>query len=286
MNKPPDHWTVLSMLKWATTYFKEKGIRNPRYSIEWLLAFVLDKKRLDLYLVYDRPITKKELSQLKPLVQRRAVHEPLQYITGETDFFGTKITVKPGVLIPRMETEQLMEIVLDKTTALESPNVLDIGTGSGCIPIALKNARPLWNLFATDISEEALSIAQQNATLNGTDITFAKDDIYSPSFPSEKILFDVIISNPPYILKDEHETLDKEVREFEPELALFCDSTKNMYGAIQKFSTSFLNKNGLLFLELHENHADEVAKLFTQTGWSTTIQKDYDKRDRFLVAKK
>lgn len=286
MNKPPDHWTVLSMLKWATTYFKEKGIRNPRYSIEWLLAFVLDKKRLDLYLVYDRPITKKELSQLKPLVQRRAVHEPLQYITGETDFFGTKITVKPGVLIPRMETEQLMEIVLDKTEALESPNVLDIGTGSGCIPIALKNARPYWNLFATDISDEALSIAQQNATLNGTDITFVKDDVYSPSFPSEKILFDVIISNPPYILKDEHETLDKEVREFEPELALFCDSTKNMYGAIQKFSTSFLNKNGLLFLELHENHADEVAKLFTQTGWNTAIQKDYDKRDRFLVAKK
>ncbi|MEQ9263911.1 MAG: peptide chain release factor N(5)-glutamine methyltransferase [Balneolaceae bacterium] len=286
MNKPPDHWTVLSMLKWATTYFKEKGIRNPRYSIEWLLAFVLDKKRLDLYLVYDRPITKKELSQLKPLVQRRAVHEPLQYITGETDFFGTKITVKPGVLIPRMETEQLMEIVLDKTAALESPNVLDIGTGSGCIPIALKNSRPNWNLFATDISEEALSIAQQNAALNGTDITFAKDDIYSPSFPPEKILFDVIISNPPYILKDEHETLDKEVREFEPELALFCDSTKYIYGAIQKFSTSFLNKNGLLFLELHENHADEVARLFTQTGWSTTIQKDYDKRDRFLIAKK
>lgn len=286
MNKPPDQWTVLSMLKWATTYFKEKGIRNPRYSIEWLLAFVLDKKRLDLYLVYDRPITKKELSQLKPLVKRRAVHEPLQYITGETDFFGTKITVKPGVLIPRMETEQLMEIVLDKTTALESPNVLDIGTGSGCIPIALKNARPSWNLFATDISEEALSIAKQNATLNGTDITFAKDDIYSPSFPSEKILFDVIISNPPYILKDEHETLDKEVREFEPELALFCDSTQNMYGAIQKFSTSFLNKNGLLFLELHENHADEVGKLFTQSGWNTAIQKDYDKRDRFLVAKK
>lgn len=286
MNKPPDHWTVLSMLKWATTYFKEKKVRNPRYSIEWLLAFVLEKKRLDLYLVYDRPITKKELAQLRPLVQRRALHEPLQYITGETVFFGTKINVEPGVLIPRMETEQLIEIILDKTSALESPKVLDIGTGSGCIPIALKKACPNWNLFATDISEKALGIAQQNAIRNNVDVSFVRDDIYDPSFPSEEMLFNIIVSNPPYILKEEHQTLDKEVREFEPELALFCDSTKNMYGAIQKFSTSYLDKNGLLFLELHENHATEVKELFTYAGWDATIKKDYDEKDRFLVARK
>lgn len=285
MNKPPDHWTVLSMLKWATTYFKEKEVRNPRYSIEWLLAFILEKKRLDLYLVYDRPITKKELAELRPLVQRRALHEPLQYITGETDFFGTKITVEPGVLIPRMETEQLMEIILEETPALESPKVLDIGTGSGCIPIALKKACPTWDLFATDISEKALDIAKQNAIRNSVDISFVKDDIYKPSFPSEEMLFDIIVSNPPYILKEEHQTLDKEVREFEPELALFCDSTKNMYGAIQEFSATFLGKNGLLFLELHQDHATEVQELFTYAGWNATIKKDYDGKDRFLVAK-
>lgn len=286
MNKPPAEWTVLSMMKWATTYFKEKGVRNPRYSIEWLLAFVLDKKRLDLYLVYDKPISKDELSKLRPLVQRRAQHEPLQYITGETDFFNTRIKVQPGVLIPRMETEQLIEIILQKASEFESPKVLDIGTGSGCIPIALKKNSPLWEMHATDISDDALEIALQNAALNQVDIEFAKDDIYNPIFFGANQMFDIIVSNPPYILRDEYKKLDREVREFEPDLALFCNSTESIYSSILRFATSNLKVKGLLFLELHEDHANEVLELFANAGWSAKIEKDYDKRDRFLVAEK
>src|SRR6056297_348266 len=112
MANTPSVWTVLSMLEWATDFFEEKDINSPRFSIEWLLAHVLDVKRLDLYLMYDRPLSSEELDTLRPLVKRRSQHEPLQYITGETDFHNVKIKVKPGVLIPRQETEQLVDLIL------------------------------------------------------------------------------------------------------------------------------------------------------------------------------
>tara|TARA_R110000868_G_scaffold235273_3_gene489045 strand:- start:16094 stop:16960 length:867 start_codon:yes stop_codon:yes gene_type:complete len=286
MIKPPSEWTVLTMLKWATSYFEEKEVRNPRFSIEWLLANELNVKRLDLYLMFDRPLTLEELNKLRPLVKRRSFHEPLQYITGSTDFLNTTIKVEPGVLIPRMETEQLVDLILTEHSSTINYSVLDIGTGSGCIPIAIKKNRTDWKVSATDISEKALKIAEENAKFNNVEIKFFKDDLFNSKVFSDEDAFDLIISNPPYILEVEKNSLDREVREFEPISALFCESTASMYGAIRLFVEQHLKKDGTLYLELHENHAQQVQSIFSSANWKSSIRKDYDEKHRYLIAKK
>ena len=286
MAQPPEEWTVLSMLKWATSYFEEKQVQQPRLSIEWLLAHVLDVKRLDLYLMYDRPLAEAHLQDLRPLVKRRAQHEPLQYIVGQTDFMGIPIHVKPGVLIPRPETEQLVELVLDHNEGSAPLKVLDIGTGSGCIPIALKKLRPLWDVSAVDISTEALEIARQNASLSRLEVNFLEGDLFQPEQWLPELKFECILSNPPYILPEEKSTLNKEVVDFEPDLALFCTSTQQMYGALRELSEKALAQNGFLFMELNERFGDQVLELFTSSSWEAKLVQDYDGKDRFLVAKK
>ena len=147
MTNTPVEWTVLSLLEWGTGYFDKKGIKNSRLSIEWLLADVLKIKRLNLYLVFDRPVSEGELQLIKPMIKRRAAHEPLQYITGETDFLNARIKVTPDVLIPRPETEELVDKVLNNHNTEKELKVLDIGTGSGCIPIALKIKNRHWKII-------------------------------------------------------------------------------------------------------------------------------------------
>ena len=274
------------MLTWATGYLEEKRIRNPRFSIEWLLAHVLEVKRLDLYLMYDRPLTTSNLDDLKPLLKRRALHEPLQYITGQVDFMNVTLSIKPGVLIPRMETEQLVEMILDLYPKNVPISIIDLGTGSGCISIALKKNRPNWKVLATDISEQALEIAVSNAINNDVEICFKNDDLLKSTLDVQESCFQIIVSNPPYILKTEWSRLDSEVVNYEPAIALFCDSTRHMYDSILTFSETCLSKNGHLFLELHENHAQEVLSLFYSHKWKTTLFQDYDKKPRFLKAKK
>lgn len=276
-------WTVLSMLEWATSYFEKNRVKSPRLSIEWLLAFVLDIKRLDLYLRYDRPLTREELDILRPLVKRRAGHEPLQYITGETEFYNSPLKVNSNVLIPRQETEQLVQLICDDHQGKNALNVLDIGTGSGCIPIALKKEFSSWNLSAFDISEEALLIAKENAVLNNVSVDFFKHDLFNSNLAKPKSEFDLIISNPPYILNLEEQGLDDEVKNFEPHLALFCKSTEEMYGGIELFCSKNLSKTGALYLELHENYSHEVEELFVQKNWHTKLVKDMDEKDRFLM---
>ena len=285
MGKVPSVWTVLSMMEWATDFFEEKKVKSPRFSIEWLLADVLSIKRLDLYLEYDRPLSTSELDELRPMVKRRANHEPLQYITGETDFHHVKINVEPGVLIPRQETEQLVDLILNTFQSEEPLHVLDLGTGSGCIPIALKKERPNWELHATDISKDALNIARKNAERNEVEIYFYHDDIFDPKLPSKQT-YDLIVSNPPYIHPEEKDVLDDEVKNYEPELALFCESTPKMYHAVESICRKYLNDDGVIFLELHELHADEVLQIFKTNKWEANLKNDFSDKPRFLTAKK
>lgn len=272
------------MLEWTTNYFEQKGVKSPRLSIEWLLAFVLQKKRLDLYLCFDRPLTSEELEKLRPLVKRRSQHEPLQYIVGETDFFNVVISVNKHVLIPRQETEQLVQRILNEHSGSKPLNVLDIGTGSGCIPISLKAENPEWNITATDISTEALALATSNAEKNNTDITFIHQDLFNPNFENLEAPFDIIISNPPYILKEEESNLDEEVKSFEPHLALFCENTQNIFAALEDYCSKFLAKDGKAYFEIHEREAAHTAQVFSEKGWNFEIIKDYDLKDRFLIA--
>lgn len=287
MSNKVKEWTVLSMLEWATDYFKEKNIPDPRYSIEWLLAETLNIKRLDLYLKFDRPLSPKELSELRPVIKRRAKHEPLQYIIGYTDFVNTHISVNPDVLIPRLETEQLVEIILDRHADEKNKafSVLDIGTGSGCIPIALKMERPAWQLSGIDISPEALEIARSNAEQNEVDVTFLKGDILKPETISFDTSWDIIVSNPPYITPGEKGALEPQVRTYEPHQALFTDDMDRMYGNILHFAEKNLAPEGILYLELHEHFAGQIQQLFERKNWETELQKDYDKKDRFLIAR-
>ena len=281
-------WTVLSMLEWGTEYFKERGIPDPRLSIEWLLAEVLQVKRLDLYLKFDRPLSQPELDAIRPLVKKRASHEPLQYILGYTNFMNAQISVTPDVLIPRIETEQLVEILLDDHPAddlSEAKKVIDIGTGSGCIPIALKMERPNWQIDALDISEEALRIARKNAESNEVEITFMQGDILEwKKLPVEKT-YDIVISNPPYVLPEEKDELEEQVVNHEPSLALFCENLENMYGSVINFSENYLQDRGMLCLEVHEKHGERIMQLFDDTRWETSLLKDYDKNPRFIIAK-
>ncbi len=285
MAKVPSVWTVLSMLEWATAFFEEKNVNSPRMSIEWLLADVLSVKRLDLYLEYDRPLSTAELDTLRPYVKRRAAHEPLQYITGTADFHNISLNVAPGVLIPRQETEQLVDWILQLHPNRPNFTVLDVGTGSGCIPIALKNERPDWDVYAIDISEEALQQAQKNAELNEVEVHFAQDDLFNPTRFTDTT-FNLIISNPPYILHSEKPALDDEVKNYEPEVALFCNSTQEMYGAIEKLARSFLKPEGSVYLELHEHFSPEVSALFTTDYWKVETKNDYSDKPRFLKTSK
>lgn len=286
MTKVSTEWTVLSMLEWATDYFEKKEIRNPRLSIEWLLADVLDVKRLDLYLMHDRPLTNLDLEKLKPSIKRRAKHEPLQYILGSTEFFGLSFLVDSNVLIPRPETEQLVEIILNDYQDQQDFNVIDVGTGSGCIPITLKSKRPNWNVVGVDISESALNLAKQNAKLNNVEVDFINSDLFQIDQFSNLGKFDLLISNPPYIEENEKPTLDKEVIAFEPGDALFCSSTLEMYSALRSLSTEIVKPNGSIFLELNERFGNEVRDTFQTELWAPKLVKDYDSKDRFLVAQK
>lgn len=286
MGAKVEEWTVLSMLEWATDFFEKKEIPDPRHSIEWLLADTLGIKRLDLYLKFDRPLSPTELDTLRPMVKRRAQHEPLQYIIGFSEFMNAHISVNENVLIPRLETEQLVEIILDEHPGDTGINLMDIGTGSGCIPIALKMERPQWQVSGIDISKEALAVAKSNADQNEVDIVLEHGNILSPETIDVTSPLDIIVSNPPYVAPYEKESLEPQVKKYEPHRALFFEDMDAMYTSIIQFSRQHLTDKGILYLELHENHAEDILDIFDQNSWDAVIQKDYDNKPRFIIAKR
>lgn len=283
-NQKEDFWTILRMLEWATDYFKKKEIPDPRLSIEWLLADVLSCKRLDLYLSYERPLSPAELEQLRPMIKRRASHEPLQYIIGYTDFMDCRIEVNPSVLIPRIETEQLVELLLEITAYRhhEILNLLDIGTGSGCIPIAIKQKVPVWNCIGMDISEDALKCAEQNAHLNNLEVSFIKGDLFNTvhSIDADKD-WDIIISNPPYIQSGERPAIQKQVSKFEPKNALFHEKPLEVYQSITEFASSH---NAILFIELNDRLAPDIFDIVKSMYNRAKLHHDLDGNPRFISA--
>lgn len=212
--------------------------------------------------------------------------KPIQYIIGVAPFYGKNFELTPSVLIPRPETEELVDLVLK-----ENPNVLqrvlDIGTGSGCIPVSLKCNRKNWDVFATDISEEALSVAKNNAVLNNAKIGFYKDDIFNPRVFKNEEKFNIIISNPPYIPQSEKTRMHKNVIDFEPQLALFIpdEDAIKYYRAISLFANYFLAKGGKLYVEIHENFGNEVAEVFNIAGMhNIEIIQDINGKPRIVKA--
>lgn len=219
-------WTVLEIIKWSENFLKTKGFDNPRTDAELMLMDVLNMKRMDLYVNFDRPLEKGEREKMKAYILRRAAQEPVQYITGNTFFMGLPFKVTPDVLIPRFDTEVLIETVLKNISQYwkaEPLTIIDIGTGSGAIAVALAKFTTA-KIIAVDISAQALSLAEENARYNGLAerIEFVKSDLLTGlagrDYP-EKV---IIVSNPPYVTPEEYEKLPKEIKDHEPKQALLA----------------------------------------------------------------
>lgn len=214
-------WKILELLKVTEEHFSKNNIESPRLNAELLLSAVLNTKRFNLYMDFDKPLTESELAEFRAMVKRRLTGEPLQYITGETEFYGLKFFVNPSVLIPRPETELLVDKTLEliHTYKLENPKILEIGTGSGCIPIAIAS-KTLCSITAIDVSNQAIETAEINSRSNNTSekIRFENKDVLNDDIKFGD--FDIIVSNPPYIAAGEISTLQREVKDFEPHTAL------------------------------------------------------------------
>ena len=263
-------------------FFSEKGIPNGKLDTDLILSHALNLKRLDLYLDLDRPIYENELNQMREMVRRRAMREPLQYILGETVFFNCTLRVDKRVLIPRPETELLVEQILPK--AREAEHVLELGTGSGAIVLALANAGLHAEITAIDRNPEALALAKSNADALGLSeqITFLESDWLS-DVPAEK-QFDLIISNPPYLSQALYESAEPEVRDFEPKQALLsAESGMADIKTIMQQSFSFLKPNGYLVFETGIDQHAELSKQAEQIGYKgIRTTQDLNGYERFL----
>ncbi len=265
-------WTVLKVLRWTADYFREKGIDGGRLDAEVLLADTLGLDRVGLYLQFDRPLSADELTAYRQRVTRRAQREPLQYILGETEFWSLPLRVTPEVLIPRADTEVLVEEALKKVTG--AVTILDVGTGSGAIAIALAHELPEARIEAVDISPAALALAEENARRNGVAerITFRQADLHR----LEGGPYDLVVANPPYIPPAEMDGLMPEVREHEPHLALRGGDVDGLaaYRALAKASASLLKADGWLLVEVGSGQAEAVRRLFTDTGLDECYARD------------
>jgi release factor glutamine methyltransferase len=285
-------WKIIDLTKWTTDYLQSKGFESPRLNVELLLSHVLKLKRIELYLNFERILKPEELAEFKSLLKRRLGNEPVQYIIGETEFFSLKFLVNKSVLIPRPETEILVEKVIDfckkKYPEDKTINVLDIGTGSGNIAISLAKNLPLAKVVAIDISNEALETAHKNAEIHNVSeqIQFKKIDIITEKIPSEmgkKI--DILVSNPPYIPLQEFQNLPDEIKKFEPEIALHDNSDGfSFYKKIVDLCELFFNSSGSIFFEAHYKGGETLKNILEQKGFrSVSLYKDYNEIDRVVV---
>jgi release factor glutamine methyltransferase len=287
-DQTPTHpWTILKTLQWTADYFKRHGIENSRPTAEVLLTHCLKCQRIDLYLRYDQPLQAEELARFKKLIQRRGRREPDAYIIGQKEFWSLPIRVTPAVLIPRPETECLVEAALDRYSRNDALQVLELGTGSGAISIALARERANWNIRASDISSEALDVARQNAQrlLVADRIEFFNGSWFEP-FAGQIGAFDLIISNPPYVPASDLAGLEPEVRLFEPAGALDGgeDGLSCLRHIIQA-APEYLKPSGWLILEMGYDQGRTVQAVGRRCDAYQCIEvaKDYSGLDRIAL---
>jgi release factor glutamine methyltransferase len=270
--------TVLELLEKTTRYFADHDVPSPRLTIEIMLADILKKTRMQLYLEFDQPVSDEAMDRLRPLVKRRAEGEPVEYLLGNTTFAGHRIAVSPDVLIPRPETEILLEEAI-KLIQPDSLPVLDVGTGSGILALSLAKKFPELDVFAVDISPAALAMAQKNGEGTGK-ITFLKSDLMeNPSLPER---YQMIVANLPYIPTGQIDGLMREVRH-EPRLAL--DGGKDGLDLVRKLIAQSAGRTHYLLLELGDGQAEEAKTLCLSAGYALIrILPDFTERERILVA--
>ena len=287
-----DVWTIKSLLAWTDTYFNDRGIDSPRLTAEILLAEVLGLRRLDLYLQHDRPLEKQELADFKRLIQRRAGREPVAYIIGHKGFFKDKFQVAPGVLIPRPDTEALVEAAQGWLSTVDPDGrpvrVIELGVGSGAVIVSLAGLYPQYQYFGCDLSGKALLVASANARkLAKIPIGFFRSNWLAAVAPVAQ--FDLILSNPPYIPSADIDALAPEIRDHEPRLAL--DGGKDGLDAVKMIlfqAGDRLRPDGQLMLEIGYDQKKLVTALAKRFSWISDLSfiKDLAGHDRVAVFKK
>jgi release factor glutamine methyltransferase len=287
-----DQWTILKLLQWTTSYFKSHNIESPRVDAEILLAHTLQLKRVDLYIRYDLPLSKSELAAFKPLILRRAAREPVAYIVETKGFWSLDLGVSTDVLIPRPETECLVETALSLLPSSEDGHpkrILELGTGSGAIVLAMASERPRDIFFASDRSLNAAALARKNAQQNCPEgaVRFFCGNWFMPL--SSKIGFDMILSNPPYIRTGDIPQLQPEICKYEPLTAL--DGGEDGLTPIRNIirsASKYLVQGGWLLLEIgHDQKADIEEIIRTSGAYDHVVfTKDYAGHDRVVQMRK
>lgn len=278
--------TVLEVIQRGAEFLTKKGVESPRLQVELLLAHVLKMPRMQLYLSFARDLDASQVATVRKMVARRGQREPLQHIVGTAPFCGHEFRVNRHVLVPRPETELLAERAfefLGRSTA--SPvTVLDFGTGSGCLAIAMAAKFPAAQVHAVDISPEALEVAKENASLAEAPVQFHQGDGFT-AIPGD-LRFDLIVSNPPYIPSAEIASLDPEVRDFDPRLALDggLDGLE-FYRKLAVWARGHLQPSGRLMIEFGEGQAPSIESLLLQHKWIVeAVVPDYSQRHRLMIA--
>ena len=279
--------TVLEAINLSTEFLGKRNIESPRINAELLLAHTLSCKRLDLYLSYDRPLNEDEVNIYREFIRRRSKYEPLQYIIGKVEFFGLEFIVNPSVLIPRQETEILVETIINSFKKEDNLKILDIGVGSGNISVSVAKHLHNSKITATDISEQALATAKNNAEMNSVSekINFINHNILKDDLNEE---FDIIVSNPPYISEKEFPELKDELKVYEPKSALtdFSDGL-NYFKVISSKAKGLLKNNGKIFFEVGQGRSEDVEKILRENNFKEIlIVKDYLKIDRVISGEK
>jgi len=277
--------TVLEVIKLSTEYLQKKGVESPRANAEILLAEILKCKRLELYLAFDKPLAENEVQVYREAIRKRGLRIPLQYIVGNVEFYGLKLIVNENVLIPRPETELLVEKIINDSDKSTNLKILDIGVGSGNISLSISKNLPNSKVVAIDISKSALDVANQNAEVNSLQdriefrlFDFMNDDLNSLG------KFDLIVSNPPYVSENDYESLEPELKNHEPKIALTDNSNGiSFYKRIIEASDLLLKKPGKIYFELGIDQSAQVQEYFKQNNFTNIkIIKDYSGIERII----
>ena len=286
-------WTIKKLLEWISEYFEAHGVDSPRLSAELLLCHILKLERIQLYTLYDRVVQADQLAALRALVKRAAEHEPIAYLVGRCEFYSLPLKITPDCLIPRPETEHLVERAVDFLR--DRPLLqyaLDLCTGSGCIAAAIaKNVNDV-QVVATDICDNALKIAAENIHRHKLNekVRLLCGDLFDAIIEGlDETRFDLIVSNPPYVSDDEYEKLEQNVKHYEPKLALWAGvDGLDIYQRILKKVDEFLKPDGALMMEIGYAQGPAIQKMLEEASIfkDITIEKDFANNDRIAIAKK
>ncbi len=280
-----DTWTVLKMLEWTTGWLAEKGIDDsPRLDAELMLAHALGAKRMELYMQFDRPLADDELAHYKALIKRRAAGEPVAYIVGERGFWTIELKCDKRALVPRPETEVVVEEALEVLGEDFEARIIDIGTGTGAIGLTIARERPAVDMTLTDTSADAIALARENAEALELDVAILEGDL----FAGAKGEFDMVVSNPPYVGENERDLVDDTAHEHEPHDALYAGQDGlDVIRRLVPAAKDKLKSGGWLIFEHGFRQGDAVRKLLEDAGFEDVrIRKDYSDHDRVALGRK